>query len=236
LKKLLAISAAATLVFFGVRPVFCGWFSLKPKSTLQLSLLHRVAKRGHGKMARMLLAMGVFNVNAKSECLQWTPLHMAVIWDRKEMVKLFLADKRVEVNARDSRGCTPLWEAVAGGYEEVVKLLLADGHVDVNLVSNFKNGPLSVATQFGHCGVIKMLLADGRVDVDARNCEQQTLLQRGSCEECFDLSGYRVGMRALMEGGADFGGSRRVLKNQLPVEGPKDDLLLEFKANWDGAW
>jgi len=61
-----------------------------------------------------------------------TPLLLAIERGNAEMVRLLLADPRVDANARNSDGATPLILACAYGLNEIVKCLLGCGRISVN--------------------------------------------------------------------------------------------------------
>jgi ankyrin repeat protein len=108
-----------------------------------------------------------------------TPLYIACQNGHEEVVRLLLADPRVDdlrvdVNKATNNGATPLYIASQNGHEEVVRLLLADPRdddlrVDVNKAMNIGATPLFIACQQGQEGVVKLLLADPRVEVNKAN-------------------------------------------------------------------
>lgn len=71
------------------------------------------------------------------------------------MVKLLIATGQVEVDSKDSYGCTPLLWAASDGHEVVVRLLLEIGRVDVSLKDSRGCTPLSKAASGGREGVVK---------------------------------------------------------------------------------
>ncbi|KAK2017089.1 hypothetical protein LZ32DRAFT_577078, partial [Colletotrichum eremochloae] len=60
-----------------------------------------------------------------------TPLSVAALRGRKEVVKMLLDTDKVEVDTRENDGLTPLSLAAKEGHKEVVKVLLDTGKVDV---------------------------------------------------------------------------------------------------------
>ena len=86
--------------------------------------LHLAAKRGHLKMAELLLHHGA-NLNSKN-CFQQAPLHCAVNTTHKKIVKL-LCTKGCDINSRDEDGNTPLHCAVRSESSAIAKMLLEAG-------------------------------------------------------------------------------------------------------------
>lgn len=75
-----------------------------------------------------------------------------------EIMKLFIADKRVDLSARDN---VLIVRAVEYNRPGVVKLLLEDGRADPTARRNLA---IKKASLFGYAEVVKLLLEDGRVD------------------------------------------------------------------------
>eukprot|EP00981_Chlorochromonas_danica_P015259 scaffold11372_cov119-Ochromonas_danica.AAC.1 len=98
-----------------------------------LTVLHISAAKGDTEIVRLLLLHPEIEVNAMdSKRGRRTPLHYACCFDRLEVVKILLADSRVDVIKKDEDGDTPLHYACEKGHVELVKILLADNRVDVN--------------------------------------------------------------------------------------------------------
>ncbi|KAF7182640.1 hypothetical protein CNMCM7691_002301 [Aspergillus felis] len=110
------------------------------------------------------------------------------------VVKLLLANEKVDVNSRDTYGLTALSLAAENGHEAVVKLLLDTGKVDVNSRDSNGRTPLSLAAESGHEAVVKLLLDTGKVDVDSRDSEYgQTPLSFAA------WNGYEVVLKLLID-------------------------------------
>jgi hypothetical protein len=106
-----------------------------------------------------------------------------------------LLDKGVDVNAKDSNGCTALMQAAAGGRLTVVRLLI-DKQADVNAQTTCGNA-LFFASQNGLLAIVQALLASG-ADVSYTNEFGMTALTRASD------GGYRDVVQALLAKGAQF--------------------------------
>ena len=124
-----------------VRPAFdinrtpCGQLHLRP-------LCFAVGGEGDpydlDAVRRILRSPGVdvCVLDAKERSVLWAQCFLA----RNPVVKLLLADARVDVNAPGVEGSTPLRVAAFMGNVHAVKLLLADARVDPNLPNNEGEG------------------------------------------------------------------------------------------------
>ena len=85
------------------------------------------------------------------------------------LVKILLATRKVDVNARTENGQTPLSQAARGGHDVIVQLLLTRPDIDVNLRDQFGYTPLSRAIARGYDVVVQLLLTRPDIDVNSRN-------------------------------------------------------------------
>jgi ankyrin repeat protein len=128
----------------------------------------------------------------------FTPLHVAVLAGRVEVVRL-LVEKGARVNARSEDpkgiGVTPLHLATMRGLEEVVGYLLDRG---ADASASDRNGvtPLHMTAFLGNAGIAARLV-ERCADVNAREMEGLTPLHVAS-----DM-GARDVVRLLLRGGAD---------------------------------
>jgi len=74
--------------------------------------IHDAAKEGNIEAVKQHLDVGV-NVNAKQGIPKWTPLHLASLFNRREVAELLIA-KGADVNAKDDEGSTPVDNAEIG--------------------------------------------------------------------------------------------------------------------------
>jgi ankyrin repeat protein len=140
--------------------------------------IHDAAKKGDAAKVKALLSSNPALVASKDNVGR-TPLHIAALFGRKEVVVLLLANK-AEVNARAKQEQTALLWAASEGHAEVVELLLTN-KAEVNAVD--KNGwtPLHKAAEGGHKEVVELLLAN-KAAVDARNIQGATPLMAAAGE------------------------------------------------------
>ena len=96
--------------------------------------------------------------------MEHVSLHSACSSGDTEVVRLLLADPRVDPTRTDNDGRTPLHYACYNGRHEVVRLLLADPRVDPARADNSGRTPLHRACSTGHHEIVRLLLADPRVD------------------------------------------------------------------------
>jgi len=81
-----------------------------------------------------------------------------------EIVKLLLAQEKIDVNKGNKGGGTPFSLACQEGHQEVVLMLLADPKIDPSKPENNEAIPFFAACQEGHREVVSLLLADPRID------------------------------------------------------------------------
>ena len=76
---------------------------------------------------------------------------MAAHYDHHIVVKLLLADKRVDPSARDNYA---IRYAASNGHITVVRLLLGDDRIDPSAKDNWA---INLAAKYGHLEVVKLL-------------------------------------------------------------------------------
>ena len=90
-------------------------------------------------------------------------LHWAAQLGHAKVVRVLLADHRVDVNFKSHNGQTALHTAAEEGQDEVVQLLLSSDRVDVNAKDALGATPMFYAILQKHLGIMKLLLADSRL-------------------------------------------------------------------------
>jgi len=86
-----------------------------------------------------------------------TPLLWAVENGHETIVRLLLANPKVDPNSKGNFSWTPLLWAVENGHETIVRLLLANPKVDPDSEGYYGWTPLSRAVAKGHEAVAQLL-------------------------------------------------------------------------------
>lgn len=98
----------------------------------------------------------------------WTPLHMAVVYNRPELVDDLLNSNSVIANSRDHNNLTPLHLAIRNGLHESLDTLLRHDRVNVNLPFPSGEAPLHLAIKDNLDNLADRLLRRRDLDLDAR--------------------------------------------------------------------
>jgi hypothetical protein len=93
--------------------------------------------------------------------LGWTPLHIAELNNRPEVVRMLLDHPGVDVNATTVEGRTVFMEACIDKHVEIAKMLIDDPRTDLNRADNAGRLPLVLAA-WGSSEVVLWWLASGR--------------------------------------------------------------------------
>jgi ankyrin repeat protein len=141
--------------------------------------LMAAAGRGHATVVRLLLDSDGIQPNAR--CRDGTALCLAAREGFRDVVKMLVADDRVQADEGDSKGRTPLALAAMGPHEAAVEeLLLTTDKVDPDGGGGRERTPLSwaVGPEYGYGpggwqafeSVVRQLLANPRVNPNSRPC------------------------------------------------------------------
>ena len=122
-------------------------------------------------------------------------VHYAGYFGLKDILRLLLANHKVNPDTKDSYDRTTLSWVADNGHEAVVKLLLGTGRVDVDSRDKLNHTPLSLAAKNGHETVVKLLLETGMADIDSRDSFNQTPLSLAA------ENGHEFVVKLLLETG-----------------------------------
>lgn len=143
-----------------------------PNTGSRLTPLQIAGKKGFESVAQVLLEES--SSPDKAGPTGRTPLSYAAEANHEPLAKLFLATRRVDVNAEDDLGRTPLSYASQGGHIGIMKLLFLESGVDVNSRDNGGRTPLSYAAEMGHLTAALLLLVQPRTMAEIADNEGLT--------------------------------------------------------------
>jgi ankyrin repeat protein len=123
----------------------------------------------------------------------WTPLMMAVITDRLDLVK-FLVENGADIETTNEVNLTALTIASEKGHLDIVKYLVKNG-ADLNKEGKYGYSALMFATE-GHLEIIKYLVKNG-ADINKEDKNGYSALIFASAEGRLEIVKY------LVENGAD---------------------------------
>ena len=121
--------------------------------------LHHAAQWEMHDIVRYLLTKCNASADIENDDKE-TPFDLAILSDDTEMVRLFLANRKVNVNRKDYMEATALHRAVEADNPELVKLLLSAG-AEVNVKNCLDETPLSIAREEEYDDIIRLLRAAG---------------------------------------------------------------------------
>ena len=128
-------------------------------------LLWQASSSGNVEKVRELLGMQAVRVNGAHGAWVSTPMVAACAHGHLEVVRLLLADHRVDVNLRNLWGEGSLLTAIAHRKLEIVKLLLEDGRMDLAARNLQGDSALLLACEASE-DIIRLLLARPEVDIN----------------------------------------------------------------------
>ena len=109
-----------------------------------------------------------------------TAFHLACIEGHERVVKLFLNNMNMDLNATDQKGCTPFHYACRTGQIEVVEILLENPNIDVNAADNEGTTALHCACTLGDQEMVELLLNKSEevgLNVHAKNSHGYTAFE-----------------------------------------------------------
>ena len=139
------------------------------------SELMEACEKGNVDLVKSLLAKesrNLFpNVNQSDRGL--TPLYMATLGNKVEVVKLLLSVKNINVNSFDKNGASCLYQSCNFGYVEIVKLLLNCPGIEASLNTGpYSYTPLKIAREREY-KEIEELLKGNKLVIDVEDAVEE---------------------------------------------------------------
>ncbi|KAJ5594061.1 uncharacterized protein N7459_000269 [Penicillium hispanicum] len=136
------------------------------------------AERNRIDVVRWLLRWEKTDPNLRDTWQHWSPLVVAIIAGRQEMVSVLLESGRVDVEIKDAQGATPLGVAAERQPDATIikRLLAAPNPANPNAQDNNGQTPLFTAATVGHVECVKALLEADGIRPDIANSEGHTPL------------------------------------------------------------
>jgi ankyrin repeat protein len=153
------------------------------------NFLHIAAAGGNCQLVQFLIVQGL-DVNG-IDGTGWTPLHFAVEKRRLDVVRVLLANERINVNCKDVifesslimyhaiGNCMPLHHAVHNADLAMVELMLTAPRIDPNCRDAEGRTPIHIAVIKGNKAIVRALRGNRLIDVtiqanDGRTPEECT--------------------------------------------------------------
>ncbi|PWW72580.1 ankyrin [Tuber magnatum] len=139
-----------------------GEVDVNAEDTWDRTALWIAARNGCSDIARALLGRKDIEVNPHQKYWGFnepeTPLAIACYYGHAPVVQEFLADGRVNLNARDKEGLTPVHLSVSNFRSNVLSLLLAQPSIDALAPCDRGHTPLHTAAVRGNLNALRQLL------------------------------------------------------------------------------
>ncbi|RLL93055.1 hypothetical protein CFD26_100455 [Aspergillus turcosus] len=142
------------------------------------------ARLGHATIVSLLLRHGA-DPNLGHYCRGRVPLHWAAANNSVSLVRLFLADPRIDVNAREHWGWPALFLAVQMGQRTIVNDLLSHPMIDLKITDICGRTALMDATELGHLDIAALIEASCK-EKENTNSTLRLKVDGGYEEECME--------------------------------------------------
>jgi ankyrin repeat protein len=125
----------------------------------------------HTLVEHLMASNKELDVDEKDDLEGITPLALAAVHGREEVVKLLLETGKVDVNSSDRYGYAALYYAIGGGHDAVIYLLLETGKVDMNYKNRGGCTPLHYASNYCDEAAVRLILEryDDYLYVDSKD-------------------------------------------------------------------
>ncbi|ORX64355.1 ankyrin, partial [Anaeromyces robustus] len=91
----------------------------------------------------------------------WSLLHIAVINNKLEIIKLLLDYGKMNINIKNPKnGYTPIYLACQMGYKMILEELIKH-QADINSITNDGYTPIEIACSNDYCNIVECLLNEG---------------------------------------------------------------------------
>ena len=148
--------------------------SLYIKECKGRTLFHHACYSGNFELVEMLYNMDPLFVDDNGD----TPLHIAALAGREEVVNLLITKYKCPVDCRNNSKQTPLHIACGRGHLSLVRMLASVHKADLNARDKENNTPLNKAALCGRTKVIKCLIDEFKCNPDTRGGESGNLLHQ----------------------------------------------------------
>ena len=135
--------------------------------------IHNATKEGNLNIVKLLIQKNRHTIKAKDRLLN-TPLHMAVTYNRFEVVKVLLESGALKDTHNNVR-YTPIQIACSFGHSRIVKLLM-DYNVSLNIQDENGFTPLHMAVSSKKPDIVQILVHSNRCILNIKNQDGKTPL------------------------------------------------------------
>jgi ankyrin repeat protein len=162
-------------------------FNIHEVDKYRRNFLHIAASGGNCQLVQFLIVQGL-DVNG-IDGTGWTPLHFAVEKRRLDVVRVLLANDRINVNCKDVifesslimyhaiGNCMPLHHAVHNGDLAMVELLIGAPRIDPNCKDAEGRTPLHIAVMKGNLEMVRLIRTHDLVDITIQTHDGRTAAQ-----------------------------------------------------------
>lgn len=119
-----------------------------------------LVKHGRVDLITEAIAAGKANLNEKEPGTGDGPLHIAVLEDKNDILRLLLEAGKMDVNSTGQYECTPLHLAAIDDRKDALKVLL-EKNANLELLDHLRFTPLSRAGQYNHLDLAITLIEAG---------------------------------------------------------------------------
>jgi Ankyrin repeats (3 copies) len=149
-------------------------------------LLHWACYRGNAELLSLLLADEKTDVRQADLSINMQPIHIAIVSEQTECLRLLIADGRLDVDAKDGEGNTALNLCFLYCLDDESLMLLEAG-ADPISPDDSGHRPIHNAANFGHHEAIRWLLKNPNVDPNVPDSHAHSALYIAVKQEHKDI-------------------------------------------------